>query len=203
MTPVARGKGEADAAPFGRCLRAAPGAARCWALFKRRDTPEVFRNGPMYWSCVVTTSKLALGVENTEQAQDPSSALEMRRFPSGRAPEDRITGSQGAACAPRPGRLAVLNRTRREDMVFRQTFFLEGWSEPLPGGTYAVETEEELIEALSFPVYCRVSTTIMRQAGRAGALVQMSAVDPRDLARAKAADGDRTPPGAGHRARSR
>ncbi len=91
----------------------------------------------------------------------------------------------------------MLNRTRREDMVFRQPFFLKGWSEPLPAGIYAVETEEELIEGLSFPAYRRVSTTIMRQAGRAGALVQMIAVDPRDLARAKAADGDRTPRGPG------
>ena len=89
----------------------------------------------------------------------------------------------------------MLNRTRREDMVFRQSFFLEGWSEPLPAGTYAVETEQELIEGLSFPAYRRVSTTITRQAGHAGAFLQVIAVDPRDLARAKAADGDRTPRG--------
>ena len=81
------------------------------------------------------------------------------------------------------------NRTRREDMVFKHPFLLKGWSEPLPAGTYAVETEEELIEGLSFPAYRRVSTTITRQAARAGALVQVIAVDPRELARAQAADG--------------
>ena len=82
------------------------------------------------------------------------------------------------------------NRTSREDMVFRHPFSLKGWSEPLPAGTYAVETEEELIEGLSFPAYRRVSTTITRQAARARALVQAIAVDPRELARARAADGD-------------
>ena len=84
------------------------------------------------------------------------------------------------------------NRTRREDIVFRRPFALKGWAEPQPAGAYAVDTEEELIEGLSFPAYRRVSTTITRQAGRTGALVQVIAVDPRDLARAKAADGDRT-----------
>jgi hypothetical protein len=84
----------------------------------------------------------------------------------------------------------VLNQTRREDMVFRRPFLLKGWEEPQPAGTYAVETEEELIEGLSFPAYRRVSTTIMRQATRTGALAQAIPVDPRELAEAQAADGD-------------
>lgn len=83
----------------------------------------------------------------------------------------------------------MLNRTLREDVVLKRPFFLKGWSEPLPAGTYAVETEEELIEGLSFPAYRRVSTTITRRAARAGALVQAIAVDPRELARVRAADG--------------
>jgi hypothetical protein len=84
----------------------------------------------------------------------------------------------------------VLNRTRREDMVFRRPFSLKGWAEPQPAGTYAVETEEELIEGLSFPAYRRVSTTITRQATRAGAFVQTIPVDPRELAAAQVADGN-------------
>jgi hypothetical protein len=83
----------------------------------------------------------------------------------------------------------VLNRTRREDIVFRQPFFLKGWGEPQPAGAYAVHIEEELIQGLSFPAYRRVSTMITRQAIRAGALVQAIPVDPRDLAKAQAADG--------------
>lgn len=83
----------------------------------------------------------------------------------------------------------MLNRTRREDIVFRRPFSLRGWAEPQPAGSYAVHIEEELIEGLSFPVYRRVSTMIMRQAIRAGALIQAIPVDPRDLAKAQAADG--------------
>jgi hypothetical protein len=74
-------------------------------------------------------------------------------------------------------------------MVFRHPFSLKGWAEPQPAGTYAVETEEELIEGLSFPAYRRVSTTITRRATRAGALVQAIPVGPRELAEAQAADG--------------
>lgn len=81
------------------------------------------------------------------------------------------------------------NRTRREDVVFNRPFFLKGWAEPHPAGTYAVETEEELIEGLSFPAYRRVSTTMTRQPSRAGALVQAISVSPQELAEAQAADG--------------
>jgi hypothetical protein len=83
----------------------------------------------------------------------------------------------------------VPNRTRREDVVFKRPFHLKGWAEPHPAGTYAVETEEELIEGLSFPAYRRVSTTITRQPSRAGALVQVISVDPRELAKVQTADG--------------
>ncbi len=83
----------------------------------------------------------------------------------------------------------MLNRTLREDIVFRRPFSLKGWAEPQPAGAYAVHIEEELIEGLSFPAYRRVSTMITRQAIRAGALVQALPVDPRDLAKAQAADG--------------
>lgn len=81
------------------------------------------------------------------------------------------------------------NRTRREDVFFKRPFRLKGWAEPHPAGAYAVETEEEPIEGLSFAAYRRVSTTITRQPSRAGALVQVIPVDPRELAALLAADG--------------
>ena len=81
------------------------------------------------------------------------------------------------------------NRTRREDIVFRRPFALKGWAEPHPAGAYVVDTEEELIQGLSFPAYRGVSTTITRQGIPAGALVQAIPVDPRELAMAQAADG--------------
>ena len=81
------------------------------------------------------------------------------------------------------------NRTRREDIVFKRPFMLKGWAEPQPAGAYAVDTEEELVEGLSFPAYRGVSTTIMRQGTPGGALVEMIPVDSRELAKARAADG--------------
>ena len=81
------------------------------------------------------------------------------------------------------------NRMRREDIVFQRPFALKGWAEPQPAGAYAVDTEEELIEGLSFPAYRGVSTTITRQGTAAGALVEAIPVDSRELAKARAADG--------------
>ena len=83
------------------------------------------------------------------------------------------------------------NRTRREHLIFERPFRLKGWAEPHPAGTYVLETEEELIEGMSFEAYRRVSTTITRQPTRHGSLVQMISVDPRELAKARAADGIR------------
>ena len=80
------------------------------------------------------------------------------------------------------------SRTRRDDIVFKHPFTLKGWAEPRPAGAYAVDTEEELVEGLSFPAYRGVSTTITRQGTPAGALVEAVPVDPRELAKAHAAD---------------
>ncbi len=79
------------------------------------------------------------------------------------------------------------NRTHREIMVFRRPFRLRGWSEAQPAGRYVVETEEELIEALSFAAFRRVSTTITREV-LPGATRETIPVDPVELARAHAAD---------------
>ena len=79
------------------------------------------------------------------------------------------------------------NRMHRETMVFRRPFRLRGWSEAQPAGAYVVETEEELIEGLSFAAYHRVSTTITREV-LPGATRQTISVDPVDLAKAHAAD---------------
>ncbi|TCZ61103.1 hypothetical protein [Roseicella aquatilis] len=82
----------------------------------------------------------------------------------------------------------MTTRTHTSTLVFRRPFFMRSNGEPQPAGTYTLETEEELIEGLSFPAYRRVSTTITRQANGAGALIQVLAVDPRELEDAQAAD---------------
>lgn len=50
----------------------------------------------------------------------------------------------------------------------------------LPTGRYEVVTDEELIEGLSFPVYRRVSTTMLvpTQTGHA---IEMLTIDPQEL----------------------
>ncbi len=79
-------------------------------------------------------------------------------------------------------------RTHTSTLVFRRPFAMKSTGGLQPAGTYTVETEEELLEGLSFPAYRRVSTTITRQANGAGALVQVLAIDPRELEKAQAAD---------------
>jgi hypothetical protein len=82
----------------------------------------------------------------------------------------------------------MLTRTHTTTLVFRKPFPLKSTDGLQPAGTYTVETEEELIEGLSFPAYRRVSTTITRQATRAGAYVQALPVDPQELAEAQSLD---------------
>lgn len=81
----------------------------------------------------------------------------------------------------------MLTRTQRTTIVFARPFVLPGVPAPLPAGTYAVDTEEELVQGLSFPAYRRVATSITRQAG-AGAFAETFAVDAQALAAAEAAD---------------
>lgn len=87
------------------------------------------------------------------------------------------------------------SRIRREALVFRHPFRLRGWTESQPAGTYAMETEEEMIEGLSFPAYRRIATTLTRESTPAGSCRQVLPVDPRDLEALLAAD--RVAPGDG------
>jgi hypothetical protein len=82
----------------------------------------------------------------------------------------------------------MLTRTQTTTLVFQRPFAIQGADGMQPAGTYTVETEEELLDGLSFRAYRRVSTTITRQAVRAGAAVQALSVDPRDLAEVHAED---------------
>jgi hypothetical protein len=80
------------------------------------------------------------------------------------------------------------SRTQREDLVFLHPFRLAGWTTDQPAGHYTLETEEELIEGLSFPAWRRVATTLLRR--RAGSSLHDEAipVDPRDLLVLRQAD---------------
>ena len=73
-------------------------------------------------------------------------------------------------------------RTSRRTVTFTRPFSLRGNATEQPAGTYAVETDEQLLEGLSFPAYRRVATTIFLPS-RPGGLVsgQLLTLDPLEL----------------------
>ena len=80
-------------------------------------------------------------------------------------------------------------RTISTPVTFRRAFSLPGIDDLLPAGTYTVETDEELIEGLSFYAYRRVATMIRLPAGsgRLG-FSQTVPINPLDLDAAQAMD---------------
>jgi hypothetical protein len=52
-------------------------------------------------------------------------------------------------------------RSRRETITFQHPFRIKGIDRLLPPGAYAVITDEEMIEGLSFAAFRRVATMIM------------------------------------------
>lgn len=74
-------------------------------------------------------------------------------------------------------------RTRRESVTFASPFALPGLEGLQPAGTYVVETDEELLEQLSFTAYHRVSTSIVMPLG--GGSYQMIKVAPELLEAAR------------------
>ena len=84
----------------------------------------------------------------------------------------------------------MIERTIRTIVTFARPFVLDGFDQELPAGDYVVETDEELLQGLSFPVYRRVATTFLadRLPGRPG---QKEAwlIDPKTLDAALLLDG--------------
>jgi hypothetical protein len=54
----------------------------------------------------------------------------------------------------------MTTRTRRKLLTFAQPFLLRGIDAVVPAGTYRIDTDEELIEGLSFLAYRRTATWI-------------------------------------------
>ncbi|MBK3777294.1 hypothetical protein JJL56_31250 [Azospirillum sp. YIM DDC1] len=83
----------------------------------------------------------------------------------------------------------MLTRTSRRTVTFSHPFVLEGIDGVQPAGDYIVETDEELVDGLSFPAYRRVATVILLPARAGGTtLAQAVTVNPLDLERAEQAD---------------
>src|SRR5690348_11278725 len=81
------------------------------------------------------------------------------------------------------------DRTSSETVTFRHPFKLSGADDVQPAGRYIVETDEELLQTLSFPAYRRLSTVI-RLPGRSNSmeLARIINVDPAELSAALARD---------------
>ena len=83
----------------------------------------------------------------------------------------------------------MLNRMTTKTVTFRHPFTIEGLDGWQPAGSYVIETEEELLQALSFPAWRRLHTAI-RVPQRPGASVteQVATVDPAAMDAALTAD---------------
>lgn len=83
----------------------------------------------------------------------------------------------------------MITRTGSETVTFMHPFRLSGVDEVQPAGRYLVETDEELLQTLSFPAYRRLSTFI-HLAGRPNSseLARVVNIDPAELAAALARD---------------
>ena len=80
-------------------------------------------------------------------------------------------------------------RTSSKTVVFTRPFSLTGIDEVLPAGSYVVQTDEELIEGLSFLSYRRIATAIILPAvSRCSSSTQVVTIDPLDLAAAQDMD---------------
>jgi hypothetical protein len=84
-------------------------------------------------------------------------------------------------------------RTVRSTITFSHPFSLSGFDEPQPAGTYTIETDEELIEGLSFSAYRRIETRLyLRPPPGQPNLVQVATIDPSELEEARQRDIKRT-----------
>jgi hypothetical protein len=80
-------------------------------------------------------------------------------------------------------------RTTSKTVTFAHPFNLSGMGETQPAGTYTVETDEELLQPLSFPAYRRMSTSMRLPARpRSTVLTQIVEISPVELAAVLAKD---------------
>jgi hypothetical protein len=80
----------------------------------------------------------------------------------------------------------MVTRTTTKQVTFRRPFLLAGFEALQAAGTYNVDTDEEMVDALSYPVWRRTGTTLHLQ--RAGA-TEFVSIDPEELSRALLRDG--------------
>ena len=76
----------------------------------------------------------------------------------------------------------MLTRTSKRTVTFGRPFVLVSFDKELPAGTYEVETDEELLQGVSFPAYRRVRTLLhLQPEPRRQRLAQTLTIDPNEL----------------------
>ncbi|MGB3446658.1 MAG: hypothetical protein WBA48_08185 [Xanthobacteraceae bacterium] len=76
-------------------------------------------------------------------------------------------------------------RSRRDSVVFKHDFHIEGIDRALPPGAYDVVTDEEEIEGLSFLAFRRIATSFrVTDPARARVKTESFSIDPDDLTEA-------------------
>jgi hypothetical protein len=97
-------------------------------------------------------------------------------------PPDMTEQSSGATPAIRPEFPPMTTRTTSRTVTFSRPFTLSGIGAVQPAGTYTVETDEELVQEISFPVYRRTATLMLlpSQPGSV-TLAQIATIDPLEL----------------------
>jgi hypothetical protein len=85
-------------------------------------------------------------------------------------------------------------RTTKSTVTFVRPFRLGAFGEQLPGGRYPIETDEELLEGMSFPAYLRPATMmqLMPGPGHPG-VAEIAMVDPQQFEEALTMDGLQAP----------
>lgn len=88
-------------------------------------------------------------------------------------------------------------RTTKTMVTFTRPFSLSGFEGMQPAGDYSVETDEELLDGVSFPAYRRMATMMQhwpalngKSGGnaRTSGILQVAVIDPSELEAALAAD---------------
>jgi hypothetical protein len=91
----------------------------------------------------------------------------------------------------------MTTRTTKSTVMFTRPFNLNGFDGEQPAGSYSVETDEELLEEVSFPAYRRMATMMQLDPpsrGSAG-ILQIAVINPDELTAALAVDAAHSPDG--------
>ena len=105
-----------------------------------------------------------------------------QRRESGKAGGHRLPPLGTSYVALGSANLPMTTRTTSRSVTFSRPFILRGIDGVQPAGTYTVETDEELVQEISFPVYRRTVTFMLLPPPYGGAiLAQIATIDPLEL----------------------